>query len=240
MNRVYLPEEITGDLAVIRDMDHLHHLRDVLRLKPGEHIMVFDSTGREFLCSIDNITRQQATLSIIEKKPHRPAGVKLTVACALPKKSGFDDIVDKLTQIGVDTIIPLHTSRVITKPEENQSMRLDRWRKIARSAAEQSQRNTLPEIADVVSFANLIAASDIFDFKLIPTLEGDRHGINKVLNCRSITSVLILIGPEGDFTPGEIEQAVQAGFKPVSMGNNVLKVETAAIAAAAYIRMALM
>ena len=118
MHCFYLNGKIEGDQTAIGGADQLHHLRDVLRLKTGDQIIVFDTTGQECLCSITGISRQQALLKVIERQPARLAGFKLAVACAIPKKSGFDDIVDKLTQIGADTIIPLITERVVVKTEE--------------------------------------------------------------------------------------------------------------------------
>jgi len=236
MHSFYLEDSVTGEQAVISETEQLHHLRDVLRLKSGDRVTVFDSAGREFLCSISDITRQQALLKIIERQPTRPTKFKLAVACALPKKSGMDDIVDKLTQIGVDSIIPLLTERVVVKADEAQGSRLERWQKIARSAAEQSHRNTLPVIPGIFCLNDLLTESAGYDLKLIPTLEGNRLSLRNVLLGKAPSAVLVLIGPEGDFTSQEVGQAVSAGFLPVTMGDNILRVETAAIAAAAYIK----
>ncbi len=239
MHSFYLEENIISEQTIISSTDQLHHLRDVLRLKSGDRITIFDSAGREFLCSISDITRQQALLKIVERKADRPNKFKLTVACALPKKSGMDDIIDKLTQIGVDSIIPLLTERVVVKAEEAQGSRLERWRKIALSAAEQSQRNTLPVIPGILSLTDLISDSTGYDLKLIPTLEGKRRSFRDIVAQKAPSSVLVLIGPEGDFTPEEVAQTVSAGFQAVTLGDNILRVETAAIAAAAFIKFAL-
>jgi len=240
MHCFYLKEPIDGEQAAILDEDQLHHLRDVLRLKTGERITVFDATGREYLCSIADITKQQAQLQVVERKPVRPARFKLAVACALSKHSGLDEIVDKLTQIGVDTLIPLLTERVVVKSQEARGARLERWRKIARSAAEQSRRNTLPAIPGIWSLTELLSQSAEYDLKLVPTLEGDRQPLSQIIAKKRPASALVLIGPEGDFTPQEVEQAVRAGFQPVTLGENVLRVETAAVAVAAYLKLALM
>jgi 16S rRNA (uracil1498-N3)-methyltransferase len=239
MHRFYLEGKIEGDQAAINRTDQLHHLRDVLRLKAGDQITAFDSAGREYICSIAGITRQQALLKVVERKPLRTGQFKLAVACALPKKSGFDDIVDKLTQIGVDNIIPLLTDRVVVKTEEAQGSRLERWRKIARSAAEQSQRNTLPDVSAIQSFKDLLAQAAGYELKLIPTLEGERRSLPDCLTGKPPASAIVLIGPEGDFTTGEVEQAFKTGFQPVTLGDNILRVETAAAAVAAYLKLAL-
>jgi 16S rRNA (uracil1498-N3)-methyltransferase len=240
MHRFYLEDPISGEQVVIKDADQLHHLRDVLRLKTGDQIAVFDSAGREYLCLIASITRQKTLLNVLESKTIRSARFKLAVACALPKKSGFDDIVDKLTQIGVDTIIPLLTERVVVKTEEARGSRLERWRKIARGAAEQSQRNTLPSIPGILFLKDLLSDSTGYDLKLIPTLDGERLSLHQILAEKMPTSVLVLIGPEGDFTPEEVKGAISAGFQPVTLGDNVLRVETAAVAVAAYLKLALL
>ncbi len=239
MHCFYLEDQINGEQAAISDAGQLHHLTDVLRLKTGDQITVFDSGGREFLCSITSINNRQMLLKVIERKSLRLSKYRLAVACALPKKSGFDDIVDKLTQIGVDVIFPLVTERVVVKPDEAQGVRLERWRKIACSAAQQSQRNTLPSIPGIVSLEDLLCESSKYDLKLIPTLEGERLSLQKALAEKIPTAVLILIGPEGDFTLQEVQQAVSAGFHPVTLGENVLRVEMAAIAVASYIKLAL-
>jgi 16S rRNA (uracil1498-N3)-methyltransferase len=239
MNYFYLPDRIKSQEVAIEDADQLHHLRDVLRLSSGERVTVFDSAGREFLCSIVSIAKQQVSLKVIDCLPDRPAKFKLALACAVPKKSGMDDIVDKLTQVGADTIIPLLTERVIARNEDIQGARLERWRKIARSAAEQSRRNTLPVIPGLMRFDDLIAGSAGYDLKLIPTLDGRRRTLPQIIMQTHPAAVLVLIGPEGDFTEKEVGHAVDAGFQPVTLGKNVLKVETAAVSVAAYLRLAL-
>jgi 16S rRNA (uracil1498-N3)-methyltransferase len=238
MPYLYLEGKIEDECSIINDAGQLHHLRDVLRLKAGERVTVFDSAGRECLCSITGLTRQQALLKVLERRAVRPVKFKLAVASALPKKSGFDDIVDKLTQIGADIIIPLLTERVVVRPDEAEA-KLERWRKIARSAAEQSCRNTLPVITEILTLKDLLSKSAEYDLKLIPTLDGERRPLGNILPEKTPSAILVLIGPEGDFTPQEVEKAADAGFQPVSLGNNVLRVETAAIAVAAYLKLAL-
>ncbi len=136
-------------------------------------------------------------------------------------------------------MIPLMTDRVIVKLEGTRENRLERWKKIALSAAEQSHRNTLPAIFPVTGLKDALAASQDFNLKLVPTLAGERKTIRKVLAGSALDSVFVLIGPEGDFTPEEIQTALSAGCIPISLGDSVLRVETAAIAVASYIKLAL-
>jgi 16S rRNA (uracil1498-N3)-methyltransferase len=239
MPRFYLPQKMTGDEIMIQDRSQLHHLRDVLRLKPGDEIRVFDEDGTQCSGIINRLDRDQAVICIKNRQPAPHKKYKLAVACAIPKKARFDDIIDKLTQLGVDIIIPLETGRTIVKLGEGCESRLERWRKIARSAAEQSQRNTLPLIYPVKELKEVLALAGEYNLRLILALTGDRKTLKEVPVGPGCTRILSIIGPEGDFTPQEIELAVNAGFLPVSLGDTVLRVETAAIALAAYLKLAL-
>jgi 16S rRNA (uracil1498-N3)-methyltransferase len=239
MHRFYLAQKITGKTTSITDSEQVHHLKDVLRLKVGDKVTLFDSEGSEVGCRIMSLEKKQVNLEVNSRTEPETGKVTIAIGCAVPKGPKMDDIIDKLTQLGVDIIIPLLTERVIVKLEENKENRLERWRKIALSAAEQSQRNRLPSISPITTFKDLIQEAAKYDLKLIPNLEGARKSIRAVIPYPLPSSILVLIGPEGDFSPEEVLEAQQAGFIPVSFGNNILRVDTAAIAAAAYLRFSL-
>ena len=168
-----------------------------------------------------------------------PARYNVTVACAVPKGNRFEDAVEKLTELSVDLIIPMHTDRVVVDLSENTAKKLERWRRLALSAAEQSQRQILPQIPGILTFDEVLQKTREYSLKLIPTLEGDLKSLREVIPTAFNGSIVVVIGPEGDFTPDEVRRAIQAGFTPISLGRTVLRVDTAAIAAAAYIKMAL-
>jgi 16S rRNA (uracil1498-N3)-methyltransferase len=128
----------------------------------------------------------------------------------------------------------------VGKRKENSDVRLKRWRKIALSAAEQSQRSRIPEVRDVMPLAAFLHFAQDYKIKLIPTLAGSRINLSETLNSSEKNSVAALIGPEGDFSADEIGLALAAGFVPVSLGDLVLRVDTAAIATASYIRLSLL
>lgn len=239
MHRFYVAEEIGSDTVSICD-EQFHHLKDVLRLKVNDEVTVFDGGGNECVCLIRALGKKQATLTVKNKRRAQTRRFKITVACAVPKKAGLDEIIDSLTQLGVDAIIPLETERVIVKLDDSKKeARLKRWRKIVQSAAQQSQRSSLPVVAPVTSIESVVARSQDFDLKLIPTLSGERKHISEVLAASRPGNILVLIGPEGDFTPQEIEMAKNAGFIPVSLGAPVLRVGTAATAIVGYIAFSL-
>jgi 16S rRNA (uracil1498-N3)-methyltransferase len=239
MHCFHIPEKSSGITISISDAEQLHHLKDVLRLKTGDDVTVFDEEGTHYFCRIAGIGRKQATLSITARTEVKKSSSRLTVACALPKKAKMDEIIDKLTQLGVDCIIPLITDRVIVKLDENDDRIYERWKKIARNASEQSQRSKLPLIQKITHFKELMTQSDQYNLKAIPTLEGERKEIRSVISSGTGANILVLIGPEGDFSPQEVQQARESGFIPVSLGENVLRVDTAVIAVASYLRFAL-
>jgi 16S rRNA (uracil1498-N3)-methyltransferase len=239
MHRFYVPLKIFTGQVDISDVEQLHHLRDVLRLTPGDQAMVFDPSGKEYRVEIAEINKQKATLLVKYERPLRIKKLRVGIACAIPKMSGMDDVIDKLTQLDVDTIIPLLTERVVVRPANKEDTRLQRWRKIALNAAEQSQRNTLPEITPVMDFKAMLPAVEGYQGKLIPTLDGGCKPLKDILAGLTSGSVFAAIGPEGDFTPEEIDRAISSGFTPVSLGDTTLRVETAAIAVASYIKLAL-
>ena len=240
MHRFYCNRLIDTARVVISDTEQLHHLRDVLRLKVNDEIIVFDSAGSDYLGLITGLDRKKAVLTVRAVKPAPGYRTKLTIACAIPKGNRMDGIIDHLTQLGVERIIPMETERVVVKLDDaKKEARLKRWEKIARNAARQSQRSTIPLVTPVTPVASVISSSQGFDLKLIPTLAGERQPLKEVVAEARPRDILVLIGPEGDFTPQEIELAQGQGFIAVSLGDTVLRVATAAIAVASYLRLSL-
>jgi 16S rRNA (uracil1498-N3)-methyltransferase len=230
--------DISDNKITISAKGKVHHIKDVLRMKEGDSLIISDKEGRSYITKIEGISEQTVVLAIKEYKAAAPAQkVFVAVACALPKKSRMDDIIDKLTQLGVDRIIPLQTTRVIVKlDKKKKALRQARWLKIAQSAAEQSQRNSLPIVDPVRDFKELLVLSKDFDLRLIPALIGERKALKEVLKNTQAKSILVTIGPEGDFSEEEVRLAVARSFIPVTLGDLVLRVETAAVAVASYIR----
>jgi 16S rRNA (uracil1498-N3)-methyltransferase len=238
MLHVFVEGLVQGNQAVIADSLHLHHLTVVSRVRLGDAITLFDSQGNTYQGTIASITKNEISVNISQCVLPAPPAVYLTVACAIPKGSGIDDIIDQLTQMGADCIIPMITARVVWRPDDPDK-KMERWRKIALSAAEQSQRSGLPEIPGVMDFSEVVSRTREDNLKLIPTLEGQNCSLHSALQDFRAGRLTVLIGPEGDFTLSEVEQALQAGFVGVSLGHNVLRVDTAALAVAAMIKLSL-
>lgn len=242
MLRLYSPSKNIFRRKIIIDEnnDQFHHAKNVLRLKVDDEVIIFDDKKNEYQAILEKILPKSIIFNIKYKENFipNPSRVKITVACAIPKASHMDDIIDKLTQLGVDRIIPLETERVIVKLDKHKKiLRQQRWNKIALNASQQSQRNTLPILEPVKKIKEFLSDSGSFDLKLIPALIGQRKPLKEALKNSKPKNILVMIGPEGDFTPGELELAEKAGCIPVTLGDLVLRVETAAVAVAGFIRL---
>ncbi len=242
MHRFFCPSvNFSAGTIVIDDKRQVHHARDVLRLKPKEKVVIFDELGNEYGCVTEQVS-EEITLSVKDMRlaSQKDKIVRISVACAIAKKSKMDEVIDTLTQLGVERIIPLETQRVIVRLDKTKkASRLARWRKIAMSAARQSHRSTLVAIEPIKNIKEILGEIREYDLRLIPTLIGERKPLKEILADSRPGNILILIGPEGDFTPDEVSLAVKSGCIPVSLGDLVLRVETAAVAAVSYIRLSL-
>ena len=238
MHRFYIESKnISKGLLTVGDKKTIHYLVNVLRIKNGrDKVVFFDENRTEYLCELENIPPEGVIFKIIESYPGPKRDINITVACAIPKKSNMDDIVDKLTQLGIDTLIPLKTERMIVRLDRRkESLLTERWKRISLSASQQSRRNSLMIIEPVQEIKQAILDSGGRDLKLIPTLSGERKAIKEVLDKGKSKNIIFLIGPEGDFTDEEVVLALKNGFIPVDLGDNVLRVETAAVAVASFI-----
>ena len=241
MVRLYCPKEsIHGDRIVINERKQIHYLCEVLRLKLNDDIFVFNGQGNEYHCQIQRLSKRAVELLVKEEiKIKFQWKTNLAIACALPKqRSRFDDLVDKLSQLGVDKIIPMITERVIVNWDSNQKQRHhQRWCKIAEQACVQSGRNILPSIEPIKEINQIFTYAEYYDLRLIPTLIEKKQNLRFTFSTLLPKSVLVLIGPEGDFTRRELAQAKKAGFIPVCLGQLVMRVDTAAISIAAFVRL---
>ncbi|MDD5618151.1 MAG: RsmE family RNA methyltransferase [Candidatus Omnitrophica bacterium] len=232
-------QNITSQGIKILDKEELHHLRNVLRLKNKDKILVIDGKGKEFVCEVGQLDKDEAQLNIIEERHHEKdeVSVVLTIACALPKKSKIDFIVEKLTEIGVERIILLKTERteVIWKDCND---KLERLKRIASASLKQSGNLFMPEII-FLDFKGLLEFKNknAFDLALIANLSNNTQYIKGVLENNCAKNILAAIGPEGDFSEKEIELANKAGFISIRLTDTVLKVDTAAISTAAFIKL---
>jgi len=230
MRRFFVPFEDIKDKVLISDGKEVHHIRDVLRLKKDRKVIIFDGKGKEYDAAITSISDSEVELKVLNKRT--AAGAKdaeICLACALPKRAKFDFIVEKATELGVSRIIPLKTSRTIVDLKgDREEKRISRYQEIAVNASKQSQRNSVPKIERVFSFKEALAEIKQYELAIIPCLSGQRQKIEEALLTFKGKSIIVFIGPEGDFTSQEVALAVKAGCQSVSLGSRVLKVDSAA------------
>lgn len=210
-----------------------HHCRQVLRLGPGDTLTLFDGSGGEAHCRITAANGDQVTLDVIQRTSTPPLPTAITLAQAIPKRS-MDLIVEKATELGVHRIVPLLSDRTIVQCDDR-SRKIERWRTVSLEACKQCGNNWLPEIPAPVKASAFLSGLDAYDLKLIGSLQPDSQPLKQILaETRPAAtapprSVLVMIGPEGDFTPAELNAAKSAGCQPLSLGPLVLRAETAAL-----------
>jgi 16S rRNA (uracil1498-N3)-methyltransferase len=221
-----------GKQVVTLTADEARHLREVLRLKTGDEVQVFDGAGREFRAVVSQPRREFAELEIRDEiepvKPESP--LQLTLAVALLKGEKFDLVVQKGTELGVNRFIPLVTryADIRLRDAADAAKRITRWQRIALEAAKQCGRAVVPEIVTPAPFESVISDNSCLMFS-----ERGGHPLN---TNSEIKSVVAIVGSEGGWADEELEQARAAGVPIVTLGGRVLRAETAAIATAVLLQ----
>ncbi|MDP2654540.1 MAG: RsmE family RNA methyltransferase [Candidatus Omnitrophota bacterium] len=233
MHRFFCPNaDFHVEILTLTDRTEIHHLRDVLRLKAGQGIVLFNGNGEEAEGTLQKVEKDgiEIRLGAIREQPPRRS-TRLVLACAMPKKSKFEGIIEKCTELGADEIIPMVTERTETRLSgDRKEGKRQRYQTVAVNAAKQSRRATVPIIGGVQSFEDVLAGLTAETAAVIPCLiPGTKNIFSELGNLKAPERIVILIGPEGDFTPEEVQKAVTAGCIPVTLGPTVLKVDTAAV-----------
>lgn len=231
--RVFVPSEnIRGRNAVICGSD-VNYLKNVMRLKAGDEITLIDGKNREYSSKILVFEKDSASAELIsEIKPKTGSKINVTIAQGLPKNPKMDLIVQKATELGASKIIPVATERSVVKiSKEKSGGKISRWQRIAKEAAEQSGRSSMPAIAIITSFADILKSCDEYDNCIMLWELEKEITLKKFLQKHNAAKeLLVLIGPEGGFSRKEAEQAKEKGFITVSLGRRILRTETASLA----------
>ncbi|MGE0086585.1 MAG: 16S rRNA (uracil(1498)-N(3))-methyltransferase [Desulfococcaceae bacterium] len=241
MIRRFPVEEIKPVQTEIRLSDpDVRHLKHVLRLKPGDIIRVFDGKGKEYDARISDTDAEEVRAvlireaeSSIESRVESP--VHITIAQGFLKEKKMDDLLRPMTELGINRWIPFIAQRSVARPDRKRMEgRKDRWEKIAIESLKQCRRNIVPEITDTVSFSEMLNMGGDSDLRLI-FWEGTadpEYAANSFVfeKRREYQRIFAVIGPEGGFSPEEIDQAVKAGFQTAGLGPRILRAETAALA----------
>ena len=226
--------DLAGSKAVVKGSD-AHHIKNVLRLKPGDKIGLFDGTGLNYETKIITLLPKSIEVSVIRSFPSTTeSSVQITVAQALLKDRKMDLLVKQLTELGITSWIPFIAKRSVPRPDKKRlSARTERWKKITKEAVKQCKRCCPLKIGETGSFEEVLNLGKDSDLRII-FWEEESKPVNQELlvsNVKPAEKIFILLGPEGGFTLEEVENAKTRGFITASLGPRILRAETATIAA---------
>ena len=235
MHRFYVPPtDISSDTIRIRDPER-HHLLNVLRLKYGDDVQIFDGEGNSYNTRLTDTESIPAVASIQDHQLHPPIPPHITLFQAIPKADKMDLIVQKTTEIGADEIVPMMCERSVPKRgEDAQQKQQDRWERIAIEASKQCGRPRFPNLFPPRTIGECLDQAKNCELSLLLWENEVERKIKSVLrNHRHIKSISLFIGPEGGFSDAEVENAIDSGCLPTTFGGNTLRTETAAMVAVA-------
>ena len=229
------PDQVSGNTIMLAGED-VHHITMVMRMKAGDELLLCDGKGTEYAVKIADISRSDVKTEIISQSKKELPFLRITLGQGLPKSDKMDWIVQKATELGVVAIAPLVTERTIVKIRDEEK-RIGRWQKIAREAAMQSNRTDIPRVEPLRSFRDFIASLAPASptpvprpLLLLPWEEGTEPIKNILRQNPGAQDIVVLIGPEGGFSSAEAKAAQDKDFHLVSLGPNILRTETAAVA----------
>ena len=235
------PSQIhTNDNIVVILGSDVNHIKNVLRMKPGEEIAVSNGTdGREYRCGIKELNEESILCElrfIKEDGVELPSRVHLYQG--LPKADRMELIIQKTVELGVAEIIPVAMKRCVVKLDDKKGrQKTERWQAIAEAAAKQSKRGIIPVVREPVSFAEAVKEASAMEVKLLPYELAEGMGATKKIleNLPKGADIAVFIGPEGGFAPEEAEAAKATGIEPVTLGKRILRTETAGLTVMAWI-----
>lgn len=234
MHRFFIPPEWITPEGVLLKYETARQIIQVLRLRSEQRIVVLDNFGMEYELELLEVGAREARARVVEK---RPCGAEprttLTMYLGLTQREKFEWMLQKCTEIGAAQFVPVISSRSIVQDARDADKKLERWRTIVREAAEQSHRGRVPTVQPAVSFTQALKMPGADSLALM-AWEGEHAlGLRDALRQRGERGVALFIGPEGGYSGEEAEQAMTAGVSPISLGARVLRMETAAVVAAA-------
>lgn len=233
MHRFFLPPACIRGEVIFPD-ECAHQIRRVLRLRPGSRVVVLDGSGQEYEVELSEVSEAGVRGLVLSQQinPAEPA-TQLTLLLCLTQREKFEWMLQKCTELGTTRFVPVISSRSLVQERGGQEKKLERWRRIVQEAAEQCGRGKIPVVEEVAGYeAGLRRAGN--GLKLALWEQEHARSLRQVLQ-PGTGEVAALIGPEGGLSEAEVEQAQAAGFQAVTLGRRILRMETAAMTAAALI-----
>jgi 16S rRNA (uracil1498-N3)-methyltransferase len=232
MRRRFFVDEVRNGHAHIEG-EHARHLTNVLRVEVGQKYELSDNRN-VFLAEIESARKTDVVFKTLEKIPAEPERVRIMLYAAIVKFDHFEWMIEKTTELGVAEIVPIIAIRTERGLDRAAEKRLERWRRIALEASQQSRRARLPEIAEAISFSQALGAEA--DHRYVLDEAGGTPLLHSLPAKRNVNdSIALLVGPEGGWADVEREQFIAAGWARVSMGPLILRAETAAMAAVSVV-----
>ncbi len=232
MARFFVDAAALDGARIVLTGENAQHAK-VLRLKAGEEVLVCDGEGMECRCAVEEMSAGEVCLSVLEKRPSQTeAAVKVSVYMAFPKADKLEHVIQKATELGAYEIVAFPSARCISKPDDKSlKKKLERWQKIAASAAEQSGRGRIPQVVVLPSFAAALERAATADKALMFYENEHAVTLRMALETESFETVSLLTGPEGGLEEKEVVQAREAGLQVCTLGSRILRCETAPLCA---------
>ena len=231
MYRFFVEKEQIGEKTICIIGSDVNHIRNVLRMKPGEEILISDGEKKEYHCEIKTLDPEYVeALIMFVKEEGLELPSKVYLFQGLPKNDKMELIIQKAVELGVYAVVPVATKRAVVKlDDKKEAKKLVRWQSISESAAKQAKRLIIPEVMPVMSFKEAVAFSQTMDVRLIPyELAENMAYTRQVLSqIKPGQSIGIFIGPEGGFAEEEVELALNSGMETITLGKRILRTETA-------------
>lgn len=238
------PEQVEDGLIRITGSD-VNHIKNVLRIRQGEEMLVSDGTGRDYLCQAEEIAGLEVTVRILETEEEgRELPSRIWLFQGLPKSDKMEFIIQKAVELGAAGIVPVSTRNTVVKlDQKKEEAKVKRWQAIAESAAKQSKRSLVPRVSGIMTLKEAFdyVESQGFSVRLIPyEHEAGMDGTKTELDAAGPgQDIAVFIGPEGGFDEREIELALSKGVRPISLGRRILRTETAGLALLSVLMMRL-
>lgn len=233
LQRVTIAPAQLQNQQITLTVEQQHYLGRVLRLRTGDRFIAMNGQGQWWLAQLQSGAEQAQVLEIIPVQTELP--VPVTLMAAPPKGNSFDEVVRQATELGVTTIVPVLSDRTLVNPS---SQRLERWQRIAQEATEQSERQVVPQVLAPRPFKDLLLPGERDWESFLRYFCVTRHSSPHLFDCLEAApplGILVLTGPEGGWTEAEIQQAIVAGYQPVSLGCRILRAATAPLTALSLI-----
>ena len=220
-------EELQADTILLTGENAQH--AKVLRLKTGEQVLACDGESRECLCRVEEISNKEVILTVLERRESRTeAAVRVSVYMAFPKADKLEHVIQKATELGAYEIVTFPSARCVSRPDEKSlKKKLERWQKIAASAAEQPGRGRIPLVITLGSYREALERAGESELAILFYENEHATTLRMALESGSYSSISILSGPEGGLEEREVEQARDAGLKICTLGSRILRCETA-------------